>query len=61
MRIVKLTGETRRLLLNDLLQRSPGHYSQYEVTVREIIEKVKSNGDCALFEYTKKELLSCRN
>ncbi len=54
MRIVKLTGETRRLLLNDLLQRSPGHYSQYEATVREIIEKVKSNGDCALFEYTKK-------
>lgn len=54
MRIVKLTGETRRLLLNDLLQRSPGHYSQYEATVREIIENVKSNGDCALFEYTKK-------
>ncbi|MDE7352891.1 MAG: histidinol dehydrogenase [Acetatifactor sp.] len=54
MRIVKLTGETRRLIMNDLLQRSPGHYSQYEATVREIIENIKANGDSALFEYTKK-------
>lgn len=54
MRIVRLTGETRNHVLNDLLQRSPGHYSQYEATVREIIEGVRSKGDCALFEYTQK-------
>ncbi|MCR2049780.1 histidinol dehydrogenase [Acetatifactor muris] len=54
MRIVKLTPETRTNLLNDLLKRSPNHYSEYEKTVNEILENVRKKGDQALFAYTKK-------
>ncbi|MGN0402134.1 MAG: histidinol dehydrogenase [Acetatifactor sp.] len=54
MRIVKLTGETRQDILNDLLKRSPNNYSQYESTVNEIIEAVRKNGDRAIFDYTLK-------
>lgn len=54
MRIVKLTEESKNTLMNDLLKRSPGNYSQYESTVNEIIENVKINKDQAVFEYTKK-------
>lgn len=54
MRIVELSRETKQSILNDLLKRSPNHYSQYEATVNEIIAKVKSEGDTALFEYTLK-------
>ena len=53
MRIVTLTLETKQNILNDLLKRSPNNYSQYESTVNEIIEKVKTKKDQALFEYTK--------
>ena len=41
-------------LLEDLLQRSPNHYGQYESAVAEIIETVKKGGDEALFSYTEK-------
>ena len=54
MRIVKLSRETKQSILNDLLKRSPNNYSQYEATVNEIIEAVKTNGDKALFDYTLK-------
>ena len=54
MRIVKLTEETKKNLMNDLLKRSPNNYSQYEATVNDIIENVKNNKDKALFEYTAK-------
>lgn len=54
MRIVKLTEETKTNLMNDLLKRSPNNYSQYESTVNEIIENVRTNKDQAIFEYTKK-------
>ena len=54
MRIVKLTDETKRDILGDLLKRSPNNYSQYETAVNEIIEKVKAEKDRALFEYTLK-------
>lgn len=54
MRIVKLTDETKRNILGDLLKRSPNHYSQYEATVAEIIERVKTEKDKALFDYTQK-------
>ena len=40
--------------MNDLLKRSPNNYSQYESTVNEIIENVRTNKDQAIFEYTKK-------
>ena len=54
MRIVKLTAESKKGLLEDLLQRSPHHYGQYESAVAEIIETVKKGGDEALFSYTEK-------
>ena len=54
MRIIELTKETKTDLLNNLLKRSPNNYGQFEATVNEIIENVKTNGDKALFEYTAK-------
>lgn len=54
MRIVKLTQETKKNLLNDLLKRSPNNYTEYQDTVQEIVDNVRENGDKALFEYTKK-------
>ncbi|MCH5340908.1 MAG: histidinol dehydrogenase [Acetatifactor sp.] len=54
MRIVTLSTETQQNILNDLLKRSPNNYSQYEATVNEIIENVRTTGDRALFDYTLK-------
>ncbi len=54
MRIVELTDETKSNLLESLLKRSPNSYGQYEKTVNEIIEDVRSRRDAALFEYTQK-------
>lgn len=54
MRIITLTQESRNTILNDLLKRSPGNYGEYESTVNEILENVKSNGDRAVSEYTEK-------
>lgn len=50
MRIVTLTQESKKTLLEDLLKRSPNHYGQYEKTVQDIIANVRTNGDKALFE-----------
>ncbi len=54
MRIVKLTNETKKNLLDDLLKRSPNHYTEYADTVQEIVDRIKENGNQALFDYTKK-------
>lgn len=54
MKIINLTKETKRGILDNLLKRSPNYYSQYEDTVNEIIAKVKAEGDKALFDYTLK-------
>lgn len=54
MRIVKLTAETKKGILEDLLKRSPNQYGEYEAVVADIIENVKKNGDEAVFSYTKK-------
>lgn len=54
MRIINLTEETKQNLLDDLLKRSPNNYTEYADTVQEIVDNVKTNGDKALFEYTKK-------
>lgn len=54
MRILTLSAETQKNILSDLLKRSPGNYSQYENTVNEIIKKVRTEGDKALFDYTLK-------
>ena len=53
MRILQLTKETKHNILNDLLKRSPNHYTEYESRVFEIIEKVRNQGDAAVFSYTK--------
>ena len=54
MRTIKLTEETRNDLLSELLKRSPNQYTEYENTVAEIVENVRSRKDEALFEYTEK-------
>ncbi len=54
MRKVKLTEETKRNLLNDLLKRSPNNYGSYAETVQAIVEDVAKNGDRAVFAYTEK-------
>lgn len=54
MRIVKLTPETRKNILEDLLKRSPNSYGQFEAAVAEILTNVKENKDKAVFEYTEK-------
>lgn len=53
MRIIKLTKETRKNILEELLKRSPDHYQGYEERVNAIIQNVKQNGDQAVFAYTK--------
>ena len=53
MRIVKLTQKERENILENLLKRSPNQYSKFETTVRDILDKVKAEGDQALFAYTE--------
>ena len=54
MRIVKLTEDSRKNILEDLLKRSPNNYDSYAGSVNEILTNVKENKDKAIFEYTKK-------
>lgn len=54
MRIQRLTNETRSNLLEDLLKRSPNSYGKYESAVADILDRVKSEKDAAIFDYTKK-------
>lgn len=53
MRIQHLDSSTRKNLLEDLLQRSPSSYGQYEQAVAEILNNVKIEKDKALFAYTE--------
>lgn len=53
MRKVTLTKETTKGILEDLLKRSPNNYGKFEDAVAEILAKVKSEGDAALFDYTR--------
>lgn len=53
MRIQKLTTETKQNLLEDLLKRSPNHYTEYEERVADILYHVRKEKDQALFAYTK--------
>ena len=52
MRIVKLTEETRKDILENLLKRSPNNYGEFEGSVAKIVSAVKEKGDEALFDYT---------
>ena len=51
MRIMRLTKDSRREALEALLGRSPSGYSDYEQTVREIIDDVRARGDLAVCDY----------
>ena len=54
MRIMKLTRDSRREAPEALLGRSPSGYSEYEETVRGIIDDVRARGDKAVFELEEK-------
>lgn len=53
MRILKLTEESRKGLLEELLKRSPSNYTQYEEKVKEIVAQVRIHRDQALFSYAR--------
>lgn len=54
MRKVKLTEETKKNILNDLLKRSPNNYGSYVEVVQEIVDNVANHGDDAVLAYTEK-------
>ena len=54
MKIIQLTKESKQNILEDLLKRSPNHYSEYEKIVADIIEQVRERKDEAVFDYTEK-------
>jgi histidinol dehydrogenase len=54
MRIVTLNDETKKNLLENLLKRSTNDYGDYEKTVADIIENVKTRKEEAIFEYSLK-------
>ena len=53
MKIVKLDESSKKNLLEELIRRSPGHYGTYTETVNAIVDRVRENGDAALFAYTE--------
>ncbi len=54
MRTVRLTEETKKNILEDLLKRSPNQYKEYTEKVEAILKDVQENGDKAVFGYTEK-------
>ena len=54
MRVVKLTEDTKKDILNNLLKRSPDNFGEYEAIVKDIVEDIHVNKDAALFKYTEK-------
>lgn len=53
MKIVTLTKDTTKNILENMLKRSPGQYGVYESRVQEIIAQVKEKRDAAVFSYTE--------
>lgn len=53
MRIIEVNENAVEGILEDLLKRSPNQYTEYENTVKEILENVRSKKDEAVFSYTK--------
>lgn len=54
MRIVTLDNKSMENILADMLKRDPNNYDSYTRTVQDIVDDVKTRGDEALFEYTKR-------
>ena len=53
MRQLQLNSETKQDILQNLLKRSPNHYTEYESRVAEMIAEVREKKDEAVFRYTK--------
>ncbi len=51
MRTVRLNEASRKELMEKLLKRGMGEHGEYEETVREMVYRVKEEGDKALFSY----------
>ncbi len=54
MKIITLTNETKKNLLENLLKRSTTDYGEYEKIVDSIIQNVKQNKEEAIFDYNLK-------
>lgn len=54
MKTILLNENSRKNLLDELLKRSPGHYTEYAGRVDEILKDVKERGDEALFSFTER-------
>lgn len=54
MRTIRLTEETKKNLLQDLLKRSPASYGEYEGRVAAIVNEIREKGDEAVFAFTEK-------
>ncbi len=54
MRIIPLTEDSRKNILEDLLKRSPNNYDQYQDKVNAILADVRERGDEAVLDYTEK-------
>ncbi len=52
MKILPLTQESKKDILNDLLRRSPNNYGAYMDKVQAIVDRVREEGDGALMDYT---------
>ena len=53
MRTVRLTKESTKDILENLLKRSPNNYGKFEAAVADILANVKEKGDTALFAFTR--------
>ena len=54
MRIVELNADSKKDLLENLLKRSPNNYGEFEGSVNEIIQNVRTKRDEAIFDYTRR-------
>ena len=54
MRQIRLTEDSIRDILADLLKRNPDQYTEYESVVSSIISEVRNKGDQAVIDYTRK-------
>ena len=53
MRTVKLNKETKKDILANLLKRSTNDYGEVEERVKSIIERVRTDGDSAVYDYAR--------
>ena len=54
MRTIQLTEKKKKNILDNLLKRSPNNYGEFTERVDAILNDVKTRGDEAVFEYTKR-------